>query len=115
VVGKTAGLGLALTALLALGFGVAGRVQGGVAAGAFGLLATALQTAAVAVMPRAIEGAPGPLFRRHGIGMALRLAGVLAIPAAVLADRERFPPLPAAFGFVGVLVPLLFLQARLFR
>jgi hypothetical protein len=34
---------------------------------------------------------------------------------AVLAERERFPPLPTAFGYLGVVVPLLFLEVRFVR
>jgi hypothetical protein len=34
---------------------------------------------------------------------------------AILLDRERFPPLPSAVGFLGVLIPLLFLEVRLAR
>jgi hypothetical protein len=34
---------------------------------------------------------------------------------AVLADRESFPPLATAFGYLGVVVPLLFLEVRFVR
>ncbi len=52
---------------------------------------------------------------RWGMGMGLRLLGVMLFAAAVLANRELFPPLPTAFGYLGVLLPLLFMEARLVR
>ena len=35
--------------------------------------------------------------------------------AAIVMNRSVFPPLPSALGFVGVLIPLLFLEVRLVR
>jgi hypothetical protein len=40
---------------------------------------------------------------------------VVLVGVAVTLDPERFPPLPTAFAFLGVLVPLLFLEVRLVR
>jgi len=48
-------------------------------------------------------------------GMALRLGGVLLFAAAVFAWRTVFVPLPTALGFLGVIVPLLFLELRTTR
>jgi hypothetical protein len=48
-------------------------------------------------------------------GMGLRLIGVAVLPVAVAVDRERFPPLAAALGYLLVLVPLLFYEIRRFR
>ena len=115
MVWQTAGLGVALTLVLALGFGAARGAEAAAAAGLFGGLGTALQTAAVALMRPVVGREASRQFRRFGLGMALRLAGVIAIPVAVLADRARFAPLPTAFGFLGVIVPLLFFETRLFR
>jgi hypothetical protein len=47
--------------------------------------------------------------------MGLRLGGVAVLAAAIVMNRSVFPPLPSALGFVGVLVPLLFLEVRLVR
>jgi hypothetical protein len=33
----------------------------------------------------------------------------------VTLDQTHFPPFPTALGFLGVLVPLLFLEVRLVR
>ena len=43
------------------------------------------------------------------------MVGVFLVPVAVMVARDRFAPLPTAFGYVGVIVPLLFFEARLFR
>lgn len=112
---QTARLGIALATALGAGFALAGGVRAGVAALAFGVLAAVLQTAAVVVMRPAIGGSAATLFKRHGAGMGLRLVGVAMIPVAVVLEPDVFRPLPAAFGYLGVLVPLLFFETRLFR
>lgn len=85
------------------------------AAWVFGLLATAIQLAAVAWLRPALS-APFPvLLKRWGAGMGLRLGGVVAFAALVAAAPERFPPLPSALGLVGVLIPLLFMETRLLK
>jgi hypothetical protein len=45
-------------------------------------------------------------------GTALRLGGVIAIAVAVVWNRQLFPPLPTALGYLGVLIPLLALELR---
>lgn len=112
---KLAGLGLGLTALMAA---VAWLVWGSgamFAAAWFGLLATALQLVAVALLRPALGGSFGALVRRWGMGMGLRLFGVVLFAALVTVNRELFPPLPSALGYVGVVVPLLFLETRLLK
>jgi hypothetical protein len=47
--------------------------------------------------------------------MGLRLLGVVAIAVAAGLDPAHFPPLAAALGFLGVLLPLLFYEVRLIR
>lgn len=86
-----------------------------VAVWVFGLMATAIQLAAVAWLEPAL-GAPFPvLLKRWGVGMGLRFLAVVAFAALVAADAERFPPLPSALGLVGVLIPLLFMEIRLLK
>jgi hypothetical protein len=115
MVGKTAALGSALTLAVGLGFWGLWSREAALAGAVFGALATGLQVGAVATV-RPVLGAPFSQFiRRWGIGMGLRLLGVAAIAVAVLVNRETFPPLPTAFGFLAVLVPLLFFEARLVR
>lgn len=112
---RLAAVGLGLTALVA---GLAWAVWGPTAifaAAWFGLLATALQLMAVAVLRPALHGSLGELVRRWGIGIGLRLAGVVLFAGLVVVNRELFPPLPSALGYVGVVVPLLFWETRLLR
>lgn len=116
MVGKTAGLGVALSAAVALLLGWLWDREAAVAGLVFGLLATVLQTGAVGLM-RPVVGSrdAGRMFKRYGAGLALRWLGVFLVPAAVMVARDRFSPLPTAFGYLGVIVPLLFFEARLFR
>jgi hypothetical protein len=108
-----AGVGLTavVTGALVLAWGSAALVPGV----AFGLLATAIQLAAVAVL-RPVLAQPFPrVMARWGIGMALRLGGVVLFAVAALVNRELFPPLPAALAYLGVLLPLLFTEMRFAR
>lgn len=45
-------------------------------------------------------------------GTGLRLGGIVVMVLLVVLDRERFAPLPAALGYLGVLIPLLMLELR---
>jgi hypothetical protein len=97
-----------VTALSALFLGGAGA---GAAAGGFGLVALAIQViahrlASGPVVPRAPFPA-GWLW-----GTALRFGGVVLLAVAVLLNRRLFPPLPAALGYLGVLIPLFVLELR---
>lgn len=109
------GGGLALTALMT-GLVVAVWGRPALAAGlTFGLLATAIQTVSAALMARARDLEFRRLIRRWGVGMGLRLGGVVVLGVLVWLDRERFPPLPAACAYLGVVVPLLFWEIRFLR
>jgi len=111
----TALVGSALTALVAaLSYRLWGQ-QAAVAAGVFGLVATTIQLAAIALM-KPVKRAPFAKFiGRWGAGMGLRAVGILAIALAAGLDRTHFPPLATALGFLGVLLPLLFYEVRLIR
>jgi hypothetical protein len=93
--------------------GIARAVWGPTAllpAAVFGAVATALQLAASWCN---VRWAPGPktVFPKGWLyGMALRLGGVVLFAAAVFGWRAVFLPLPTAVGFLGVIVPLLFLE-----
>jgi hypothetical protein len=108
-------LGLLLSAVLS---GVAYRVwgmQAAVAAAVFGGLALAIQLGAIALV-KPVRAAPYQRFVvRWGAGMGLRLLGVAAIALAAGLDPAHFPPLAAAAGFLGVLLPLLILEVRVIR
>ena len=49
----------------------------------------------------------------YGIGVVLRMLGVLIIAVLVVRDAEHFPPWPTALGYLGVILPLLYLETRL--
>ena len=91
--------------------------QAAFAAAVFGALATAIQLGAIGLLaPARKKGAPLQRFlARWGIGMGLRLLGVIAIALASGLDPVRFPPLATALGFLGVLLPLLLLEVRVIR
>ena len=107
---KTAVLGLGLTVVVTLFLAsVWGRdaLAGGLG---FGGLATAIQVAAVAMLKRAWKGDFPRVLLKHGLGMGLRLLGIVVWAAAVSFWPEVFLPLPSALGFLGVLFPLLLLD-----
>lgn len=109
----SAGVGLTVLvgAILFLAFGPAAITPAVV----FGSIATLIQLAATSLLRRA-DGAPLPVFMRSwAAGAGLRFIGVLLIAVAVLARRDLFPPLPTAFAFLGVMIPLLFMEIRLAR
>lgn len=112
---KVLGLGVALTTLVTgvmwLAWGRAALVPGV----SFGLLATVVQIAAVALVRPVMQAPLAEFYKRWGVGMGLRLAGVVLFVVAVSVDRTRFPPLPAAFGYLGVLIPMLFTETRFLR
>jgi len=112
---RTIATGLGLTVLVAgairVGFGPAALLP----AVLFGLLATAIQAGAGRAMRGAAQLGYAEFLKRYGIGMGLRLGGVVVLMVAIVARRELFDPLPTALGFLGVLIPLLFLEARLAR
>ena len=116
MVGQTAGLGLALTLVVALLFRALVGPVGMMAAAWFGLAATGFQVIAMAVAgPKIGSGDWGGFLVRWAVGTGLRLIGVVGVGVAIGFDRERFPPLPTAFGYLAVLVPLLFFEVRRFR
>ncbi len=111
--------GVLLSAVIA---GIAWRLWGeaaGIAALIFGLVATAIQVGALAIMaparnPRTSAALP-KFMARWGVGMGLRMLGVVALAVAAAVDRTHFPAIPVALGFLGVLLPLLALEVRLVR
>jgi hypothetical protein len=95
--------------------GLAGVLWGGAAgfaAGCFGLIATAIQWVADRLLIGRREAQLQEFVKRWATGMALRVGGVVLLVVAVLVDRTLFPPLAAAMGYVGVLIPLLFLELK---
>ena len=89
--------------------------QAAIAAAVFGGVAIAIQAGAFALMRPARHGKVEKFLKAWGAGMGLRLLGVVAIAVAAGLDPAHFPPLAAALGFLGVLLPLLFYEVRLIR
>jgi hypothetical protein len=108
-------LGLALTAAVTAALWLAWGEAAVLPGVAFGLLATAIQMASAALIQPAVQREFKVLIRRWGIGVGLRLGGVVVFVVAVAARRDLFPPLPTAFGYLGVVVPLLFTEIRFLR
>jgi F0F1-type ATP synthase assembly protein I len=80
-----------------------------------GAIAVIAQTGAVLLL-RPKMRAPNPEFMARWLGgMAIRFLALLALVAWILSHRASFPPLPALLGFLGVLLPLLFLETRFLR
>jgi hypothetical protein len=104
--------GLALSVVAAALAGVLGGWREGRSGLLFGLLATAIQLVAGRWMT-GVERAPIQQYmKRWGGGMALRLLGVGLVGLVIWLEPPALPALPAALGYVGVLIPLLFLEAR---
>lgn len=112
---KGLGLGIALTALVTGLLYIGWGREAVLPALVFGLLATGIQVASVALVRPAFAGDTTRLLKRWGWGMLLRMLGVALVAILATVDQTHFPPLPTALGFLGVLVPLLFLEVRLVR
>ena len=79
----------------------------------FGLAATTIQMVAARIASRLGKPATPDQLRVYVIGMALRVLGVAALGLAVTLDRATFPPGAAALGYLGTLLPLMWLETRL--
>ena len=110
---------------LAVGLGLTGCVSGvlwaatgpgGLLTGlAFGSLATLIQVVSAGVVQPVARGELRVLIRRWAVGLGLRLGGVVMFGIAAWLDPVRFPPVPTAVAYLGVLVPLLFWEIRFLR
>lgn len=112
---------LAIGAVLTVALALVGQVVWGhtvwVAIASFGVLAVLVQMVAEALVGPAIKrDLPfAAVLKRWGIGMALRFVGIVVLAGAAVANPKLFPPLPAAMGYLGVLLPLLIVETRLLR
>jgi hypothetical protein len=107
------GLGLAalITVIIVLVFGHAALIPGIV----FGGLGALIQVIAVTLVKPVLKAPLRDLLIRWGWGMGLRLAGVILFAVAVLIRPDIFPPLPTGLAYIGVVLPLLFMEIRLLR
>ena len=101
------GLGVVLLVVAAV---IAGR-----AAGIGGAAALGAQLGAVALLRQAMR-APQPVFMARWLGgMGVRALAVGLVVAIAATHRAELAPLPTSLGFLGVLLPLLFLETRFLR
>ena len=96
--------------LVAIATGVGGR-----GAGIGGGTALVAQTAAVALLRSAMHGPQRPFMRRWFAGMAIRALSLGGLVVASATHQDRLPLLPTTFGFLGVLLPLLFAENRFLK
>jgi hypothetical protein len=103
--------------LVALGAGlvVITAALGGRGAAIGGGVALVAQLWAVALL-RPKMGAPTPEFVGRWLGgMVIRFLALTALMVWSATHRAELPPLQAGGGFLGVLLPLLFLETRFLR
>lgn len=86
-----------------------------VGAASFGAVATALQLVAAQLMARTGKPAALDHLTVYVIGVFLRLLGVVLFGVAVALDRATFAPWPSALGYLGTILPLLYLETKLGR
>jgi hypothetical protein len=81
----------------------------------FGAVATGIQVHASRLMVNNAEKTLQQFMGRWLVGTALRFGGAILIMVVALLNPTLFPPLAAGLGFLGVLIPLLFLEVRTLR
>jgi F0F1-type ATP synthase assembly protein I len=113
---KALWVGRGLTVVVAL---VAWRLWGnaaGYTAACFGLLAATIQYFAAKFAAKVPKEAKFEEFvKGWAAGMGLRTLGVVVLAVVCTVWPARFPALGAAMGYLGVLIPLLFLETRTAR
>ena len=103
--------------LVALGVvlvAIAGAL-GGKAAAIGGAVAVVAQLWAVLLL-RPVMKAPNPQFMARWLGgMGIRFLALAALLVWAVTHRASLAPLPAGLGYLGVLLPLLFLESRFLK
>jgi hypothetical protein len=105
----------AVLVLIGLGLSGVGLGIGGRAAAFGGLVALASQLGAVLLLKPAMDAPQPVFFARWLSGMGIRALGLGVVLLGVVTRRDLFPPLNTTAGFLGVLLPLLFLETRFLR
>jgi hypothetical protein len=110
---RVVALGLFLTGAVMLVEWLAWGRSALVPAATFGILATGIQVGAVWKLKPALSAPFPELVRGWAVGAGLRLVGIVLVVVAIVVNRELFPPLPTAFAYLAVVIPLLFGEIRL--
>ena len=106
---------LALLVVLGVGLIVVAALIGGKPAAIGGTVALLAQLWAVALLKPKMR-APNPQFMARWLGgMAIRFLALVAVAAWTITHPALVPPVPALLGYVGVLLPLLFLETRFLK
>lgn len=98
--------------LLLVGLGLVAIVTsvGGRGAGIGGGAALAAQMASVALLRAGMDAPQRPFMARWYGGMAIRALVLGGVIAAAVTHPADLPPSAMTLGFLGVLLPLLFLE-----
>jgi len=106
---------LALLVAIGAGLVVVAGLVGGRAAAIGGGVAVLAQIWAVLLL-RPVMKAPNPQFMARWLGgMGIRFLALGALIVWAVTHRASLPPLPAGLGYLGVLLPLLFLEIRFLK
>ena len=106
---------MVLLLLVGAGLVLVAAVIGGSAAAIGGGIALGAQLWAVALL-RPKMRAPNPEFMARWLGgMGIRFVALGLLAVLVITGGARIAPLSAFLGFLGVLLPLLFLETRFLR
>jgi hypothetical protein len=89
--------------------------RGVIGAATFAAVATGLQLLAAQLMARTGKPAALDHLTVYVIGVFLRLLGVVLFGVAVALCRGTFAPWPSALGYLGTVLPLLYLETKLGR
>lgn len=78
--------------------------------------AAVLAQASAVLLLRAKMRAPTPEFLARWLGgIAVRFLALVAVAGWAITHPVSIPPVPALLGYLGVLLPLLFLETRFLR
>ena len=94
---------------------IAAVLLGGRGAGVGGGCAVVAQLAAVALLRPAMDAPQQVFMARWFAGMGVRALVLGAVLAVAATHRTAFPLLETTLGYVGVLLPLLFLETRFLK
>ena len=107
--------GIVLTALVCGVMAAAMGRSAWVPALTMGALATGIEVMSARWLARGLRAGTSQAMQGFVAGMLFRLVGIAMFAGLVLWNRAVFPPIPTGLGYLGVLIPLLFLETRSIR